>query len=140
MHNVPLASCGDGTISPPEQCDSGASNGTAASICDSHCKNKCGNGFKDPGEQCDDGKNSGAYATCNANCTLANYCGDGQKNGVEDCDLGANNAANAYGPGKCSISCTTAPFCGDGRISAGYGEECDGGVGCSSVCKSVPVL
>ena len=137
---VPLASCGDGTIQPPEQCDSGANNGTAGSTCDARCRNKCGNGFKDPGEACDDGKNTGAYGTCNANCSLAGYCGDGQKNGVEDCDLGASNAGNAYGPNKCTNSCVTAPYCGDGRIQTAFGEECDGGVACNTVCKIILVL
>lgn len=137
---VPLASCGDGAVQPPEQCDSGINNGTAGSSCDTRCRNKCGNGFKDPGEQCDDGKNTGAYATCNANCTLASYCGDGQRTDPEDCDLGANNSSSAYGVGKCTTACTAAPFCGDGRIQTAYGEACDGGVGCSAICTIVPVL
>ncbi len=44
---VPLQSCGDGQIEPPEQCDDGNANGTQSSTCDVHCRFKCGNGYKD---------------------------------------------------------------------------------------------
>lgn len=132
---VPLASCGDGVVVPPEVCDDGGANGTAASTCDVRCHIKCGNGVRDPGEACDDGVNNGAYATCKSDCTLASYCGDGIKNGPEECDLGAANERAPYGPNKCSTTCTVAPFCGDGRIQTVFGEECDGGLTCSVLCR-----
>jgi hypothetical protein len=133
---VPLLSCGDAIVQPPkEQCDEGtAKNGTAASTCDAHCKWKCGNGVKDPGEDCDDGVNNGSYGTCKADCKLAGYCGDSVKNGPEECDLGPGNEANPYGPNKCTTSCLYAPFCGDGRIQSAFGEQCDGGYGCTATC------
>jgi hypothetical protein len=137
---IPLPSCGDGTKQANEQCDSGTSNGTVTRSCDTQCRLKCGNGFKDSEEQCDDGINNGAYGTCKANCTLADYCGDGTKNGTEACDLGAQNEVAPYGPNKCFTTCVVAPFCGDGRIQTRFGEECDGGVGCGSTCKFIPVL
>ncbi|MCG5055415.1 MAG: DUF4215 domain-containing protein [Myxococcales bacterium] len=137
---IPLPSCGDGVKQPDEACDTGSANGTLESTCDSRCRIKCGNGAKDLGEQCDDGVNSGAYGTCRPTCTLADYCGDGAKNGNEACDLGAQNEPAPYGQGKCTTSCQIAPFCGDGRIQSSLGEECDGGVGCSTLCKIVPVL
>lgn len=137
--SVPILSCGDGRVQPPEICDDGVNNGSLTSACDAHCHVKCGNGFRDPGEACDDGVNNGAYGTCSPNCTLANYCGDGAKNGPEQCDLGNNNEANPYGAGKCSTACTLAPYCGDGRIQSSYGEECDGDVKCDPVCKKIVI-
>jgi fibro-slime domain-containing protein len=134
---VPLASCGDGTVESPEQCDNGAMNGTAGSTCDVHCRFKCGNGIKDTGEQCDDGVNDGSYGTCNPNCTLAGYCGDGIKEGPEACDNGSSNVApaTAYGPGICTTACAFAPYCGDGRVQATFGEQCDGTPNCDAQCE-----
>jgi fibro-slime domain-containing protein len=136
---IPLPSCGDGTIQPPEVCDDGPNNGSATSQCDGRCQKKCGNGFRDPGEECDDGKNDGSYGTCMPNCKLAGYCGDGVRNGNEACDLGAANEANPYGQGKCTTMCTAAPFCGDGRIQTSFGEECDGGSSCNRSCKRLVI-
>ena len=132
---VPNPSCGDGITQSNEQCDDGAANGSAGSTCDVTCHKKCGNGFRDPGEECDDGKNDGSYGTCNPGCTLAGYCGDGVKNGPEQCDQGTGNLASPYGMGKCTMSCTNAPYCGDGRIQMEFGEQCDGGTGCTNMCK-----
>jgi hypothetical protein len=130
---VPLSSCGDGKKNASEQCDEGAANGSATSLCDARCRFRCGNGVKDSGEGCDDGTNDGSYGGCNADCTPANYCGDGVQNGPEQCDLGLGNKPNQYGPGKCTLACTIAPYCGDGRIQ--NGEECDSSPGCGSDCK-----
>jgi fibro-slime domain-containing protein len=134
---VPLPSCGDGKLLPPEVCDDGAKNGTLTSLCDNHCRLKCGNGFRDTGEECDDGVNNGAYGTCMPNCKLADYCGDGIKNGLEACDLGAANEVAPYGVGKCTTSCTDAPYCGNGRIESTFGEECDRNASCGNDCKKV---
>jgi hypothetical protein len=123
----------------PEQCDDGASNGTATSPCDVNCRFKCGNGIRDPGEMCDNGVNNGSYGTCAPDCTLPSYCGDGTKNGPEQCDAGQANVAfaTAYGPGICTSLCTWAPFCGDGRVQLQYGEKCDGGGACNAICQIV---
>ena len=133
---VPLPSCGDHIIQPPEVCDDGANNGTLASPCDSHCRPKCGNGFRDAGEDCDDGVNDGSYGTCMPTCKLAAYCGDGIKNGPESCDQGTANLSTPYGPNKCSTSCAIAPYCGDGRIQSEFGEQCDGSQLCDSNCRN----
>ena len=136
---VPLVSCGDGKIQPPEQCDDGANNGSSTGTCDTHCRLKCGNGFKDPGEQCDNGVNDGSYGSCNANCTLAGYCGDAIKSGPEQCDFGANDVpvSTAYGSGVCTTACTFAPYCGDGRVQTQFGEQCDGTSSCDATCHTV---
>ncbi len=135
---VPLASCGDGVVKAPEQCDLGAQNGTAGSACDKHCKNTCGNGVVDSGETCDDGVDNNMYGGCTTTCQTAAYCGDGKKNGSEQCDLGdGKNQANAYGAGKCTTSCTNAPYCGDGFVQGSQGETCDGAANCDSLCHVV---
>ncbi len=133
---IPLSTCGNGVINSPEQCDDGASNGTATDKCDAHCRFRCGNGIKDPGEDCDDGVNNGSYGTCNPDCTLAPHCGDGVLNGNEQCDSGTKNVAlvSAYGRGVCTSVCTNAPYCGDGRVQSNFGEDCDSSALCSSTC------
>lgn len=137
---VPLVSCGNGVVNPPEQCDLGAGvNGTANSACDVHCRFKCGNGFKDPGETCDNGVNDGSYGGCTSNCQIAGYCGDGIKNGPEKCDdgvAGNQSTSTAYGPGICTTACTFAPYCGDGRVQLQFNEQCDGTANCSATCKT----
>src|SRR5262249_18732749 len=84
--------CGDGTISPPEECDAGATNGTASSCCTATCSfhgtgtpctggvcdgsgtcvpagsSDCGNAVVEPGEQCDDGPANGQRGDC---CTAS---------------------------------------------------------------------
>jgi len=136
---VPLPTCGNGVLDPPEQCDHGINNGTAGDRCDVHCRFTCGNGFIDPGEQCDNGVNDGSYGTCNPNCTLGPYCGDGIKNGPEICDNGSNNAppSTGYGQGICTTACVWAPYCGDGRVQSMFGEQCDGTPNCSPMCQII---
>ena len=135
--------CGDGIIesSHAEQCDDGVKNGTSGDKCTASCKTLafCGDGIKNGTEQCDFGtnNNTGTYGGCKANCTLAPYCGDGAKNGSEQCDQGAANSQNAYGPSKCTTTCQTAPYCGDGIIESSFGEQCDGGSGCSPICTQI---
>jgi hypothetical protein len=41
------------------------------------------------------------------------------------------NSASAYGMGQCTAACMSAPYCGDGIVEIAYGEQCDGGDGCS---------
>ncbi|MDX2051518.1 MAG: DUF4215 domain-containing protein [Polyangiaceae bacterium] len=135
---IPLASCGNGVKDGIEQCDAGASNGTAQSNCDARCRIKCGNGSVDSGEECDDGVNNGSYGTCTNTCKFAGYCGDGTTNGPEQCDKGANNQTDPYSAAKdinlCTKGCLIAPYCGDGRIQANHGEQCDSVPGCTPQC------
>lgn len=129
--------CGDGVISPREQCDDG--NTTSGDGCDatcgiesgygcygqpSVCNAGCGDGALGEGEQCDDGNNT-AGDGCGVSCTIeAGYtctgfpsqcavaCGDGVKASTEACDDG--NTSDGDGcSAACAIesgfSCQTAP-------------------------------
>ncbi|MBI3781943.1 MAG: DUF4215 domain-containing protein [Deltaproteobacteria bacterium] len=60
--------CGDGIVSPPEECDDG--NQTNGDTCDNNCtKPRCGNGIVDAGEECDDGNQTNGDG-CNNNCRV----------------------------------------------------------------------
>jgi hypothetical protein len=123
-------SCGDRTVTPPEECDLGAAMNTGAyGGCTSGCKYgpRCGDGTKNGPEQCDNGSanNDTTYNGCKLNCTFGPRCGDGHQDSGEECDQGGANSANAYGRGLCTDACKTAPYCGDGKTNGA--ETCDGG-------------
>jgi cysteine-rich repeat protein len=137
--------CGDGVVSPREDCDDGntANNDGCSSTCGiepgygctstspSTCAQTCGNGLLNPGEQCDDG-NATANDGCNASCRVeAGYscpnpgqacvqtCGNGAIDAGEQCDDG-----NVLGSDGCSAAC---------RIERGY--ECSGAPSvCAPLC------
>lgn len=139
--------CGDGVVTPPEQCDDGTAQNTGAyNHCTPNCLlgPRCGDAIKQTqdGEQCDDGVNNGSYGGCAPTCQLGPHCGDGiVQPAYEQCDDGTNDGSY----GNCAPGCVLGPHCGDGILQPGY-EECDdgntvNGDGCSSACKvevSVP--
>ncbi|GHG81888.1 DUF4215 domain-containing protein [Comamonas sp. JC664] len=136
--------CGDGVVSPREECDDGnIVNGDGCSnTCGieagygctgqpSTCAQTCGNGTLNPGEQCDDG-NSTAGDGCNASCRVepgyacptpgqacVTTCGNGAIDPGEQCDDGNN-----FDSDGCSAAC---------RIERGY--ECQGAPSnCAPLC------
>jgi cysteine-rich repeat protein len=107
--------CGDGLVTPPEQCDDG--NALDTDSCTNSCANAvCGDALVQAGEECDDG-NAIDTDSC-VECRFAR-CGDGITGDAEECDDG-----NAADEDECSTTCT-APSCGDGILQAN--EECDDG-------------
>lgn len=124
------ASCGDGIVTPPEECDRGAGN-QAGSGCEPNCKFTCAPG--DPARGCassvacvadgtcdeqlhtckaggpkPDGADCGPSKMCAGGQCIDSTCGDGVTSGAEQCDNG-----NANGPGKgcesnCRFSCANA--------------------------------
>lgn len=97
------ASCGDGIVDAPEQCDDG--NTTNGDGCDANCtRPACGNGIVDAGEQCDDG-NTTSGDGCDANCTLP-LCGNGIVNAGEQCDDGNSINLDAC-DNRCNINAAT---------------------------------
>jgi large repetitive protein len=136
--------CGDGALSPREECDDGnTANGDGCSATcgiepgygctgqPSACAKTCGNGNLNPGEQCDDGNVTGGDG-CNASCRVeAGYacptpgqacvatCGNGAVDPGEQCDDG-----NTFGSDGCSASC---------RVETGY--TCSGSPStCAPLC------
>jgi cysteine-rich repeat protein len=97
-----VAICGDGIVTPNEECDDG----------------------DDPSKNPHNGDS--AYGGCTTACTYGPYCGDGIVNGTEECDDGQANVDLYSGdkPG-CSYLCTMSYCCGDGIVDPDYGEECD---------------
>jgi len=140
------ARCGDGVKNGPEQCDTGANNGSGGSPCLANCTLRCGNGQIDQGEQCDDGlaNNTGGYGKCEANCTLGPRCGDAVVDSGEACDDGLNDGSY----GHCGAGCQPGPFCGDNTVQSQFGETCDNGNAnvasgyapnlCTTQCKPAP--
>jgi fibro-slime domain-containing protein len=147
--------CGDGVVSPGEQCD----NGTAKNLggynqCTADCRlgPYCGDKNVDaPSEVCDNGVNDDMYGNlsgCGPDCKLPARCGDNivQQTYDEQCDDGPNNLTStdptaAYG-GKCLSDCTIGGYCGDGVINGP--ETCDDGANdgtydtCNPDCTPAP--
>ena len=138
--------CGNGVVTPDEQCDDGANTG-GYNKCGAGCKYDqfCGDGkVQSDQEQCDDGTNLTTYSAkgegCAPGCLKPAFCGDGKLDGAfgEACDLGTDKNTGAYG--GCKTDCTLAPRCGDGIIQQDAGETCDdgntlNGDGCAANCK-----
>jgi fibro-slime domain-containing protein len=117
--------CGDGVITPPEQCDDGAGLNTGAyNHCGPSCTlgPRCGDAIKQDqhGEQCDNGVNDGSYGGCAPDCQIGPHCGDGiVQPDYEQCDDGTNDGSY----GKCAPGCVLGPtaataFCSPGSSSA----------------------
>ncbi|MDX9724292.1 MAG: lamin tail domain-containing protein, partial [Myxococcota bacterium] len=120
--NPTCPSCGDGTVSPGEDCDGGIGTNTCASI---------GGGFSGGSLSCDP-------VTCLWNTSACYGCGDGTVNPGEDCDggIGTNTCASigaGFSGGTLACNTTTclwntsgctSPGCGNSVIDTG--EQCDG--------------
>jgi fibro-slime domain-containing protein len=125
--------CGDGVLSPGEQCDNGAENLGGYGKCNRDCTRGpwCGDAIENGPEQCDNGVNDTAYGTtatngCTPACTDPARCGDGIVQAVfgESCDDGVNDGSY----GGCSADCQVMPKCGDANVDTAYGEQCDDGL------------
>jgi uncharacterized protein (TIGR03382 family) len=61
--------CGDGLLSPHEQCDNGPANADEPNACRTYCQlPACGDNIIDKGEECDSGPDGNA--DCTAECKL----------------------------------------------------------------------
>jgi cysteine-rich repeat protein len=63
----PESICGDGIVSPTEECDDGSANADVPNACRTYCRRpRCGDLIVDGGEQCDDGPNGSP--SCTSHC------------------------------------------------------------------------
>jgi fibro-slime domain-containing protein len=143
--------CGDGVVSPGEQCDDGQNIG-GYNQCNPDCTrgSYCGDGIVNgpeggPMEECDNGVNMSSYSSgaadeCAPGCLAVPYCGDGdiQVQFGERCDDGVNDGSYE----TCNPDCSLAPRCGDAITQPEYGEECDDGLnnGAYNTCAPGCVL
>jgi cysteine-rich repeat protein len=94
-----LFRCGDGIVSPGEECDDGDGNSDVGyGGCTTRCMfgPYCGDGLVNGPEGCDLGKRNGldlGKDGCTVGCTKTHYCGDGivDTDRGEQCDLGDKN-------------------------------------------------
>ncbi len=134
--------CGNGTVDPGEECDTGSNNGVSGSGCTASCQIVSG-------YIC-----SGMPSVCTLN-TNTPVCGDGRVEAGEQCDAGS--ALNGVAGSGCSATCQLVAgyqcptpgmacvlICGNGVINANLGEQCDAGSqngvagsGCSATCQIV---
>jgi hypothetical protein len=111
--NCTFPGCGDHQHQAGEQCDNGATNGTATDNCTARCVNAlCGDGTKSTGEECDDGANNTLNTACLPTCKAAT-CGDGYiRTGVEECDAATSTSAGHWcpttGANACKRTCSAA--------------------------------
>ncbi len=127
------ATCGDGIMVGPEECDikGHVDDEEAHKAGCVHCVKTpyCPNGVREGSEECD------GEAWCSDTCKFTDStCGDGTVEGHEQCDEGANNGQ----PGAtCAINCMKIG-CGNGIVEAS--EACDDGNevnddNCSNACQ-----
>ena len=122
-------SCGDGLLTPPEECDDG--NSASGDGCASNCRLEyCGDGVVNNAgsEACEPPGTS----ECSEFCTFrGSTCGDGYLTSPEECEDG--NRVNGDG---CSSACLVE-FCGDGLVNDAD-EQCDppGTALCADDCKA----
>ncbi|HEX2882661.1 MAG TPA: DUF4215 domain-containing protein, partial [Polyangiaceae bacterium] len=118
--------CGDGVLTPDEECDDGAANADDAyNGCTTQCERSsfCGDGTVNGPEVCDDGVNLSQYEGCAPGCVDGPSCGDGIVQSMfEDCDDGV--LAAMYG--GCAPGCILGPRCGDNIVQIPE-EKCDDG-------------
>jgi fibro-slime domain-containing protein len=130
--------CGDGVLTPGEQCDNGDNPGGYGQ-CNPDCTlgPYCGDSLISGPEECDDGVNNSPYGTtgCGPDCKRPARCGDAivQADFGESCDDGTNSG----GYGSCTVDCQRGPWCGDGVVQAGQ-EECDDGANDGSYDNCAP--
>ena len=124
-------SCGDGTISGQEECDTGAANSDRTpDACRLNCtKPKCGDGIVDSGEQCDPGTTAvglPANPNCGNDCKPKSAPGTGGAGGGSG---GTGGNGGASGSGGSASGGGNAGAGGQGGAGGSTGSGGSGGNG-----------
>ncbi len=123
------AVCGDGYVTPPEECDDGSKNGTTGDGCNENCMFVCVS--TDPNRDCASTNPCVGAGTCDATthvCTPGTPVADGTP-----CSPGGDAGAGDI----CKSGTCTSALCGDGKVEPP--ETCDppNGVTCDSQCQII---
>ena len=123
-------SCGDGVVTPPEECDHGTANGPNTG-CETSCRFSCvagdasrdcpsnngciANGTCDPakhtctaGAPLASGASCGQYKLCVGGNCVSGACGDAVVTSPEQCDNGTANGAGKGCEADCTFTCSNA--------------------------------
>ncbi len=122
--------CGDGVLSPSEDCEIGTLIGGEGSIEDpKSCTVIDADGNEYPGHYVYQCPNSCQFASdplaAGATCEPLGQCGDGVVNGSEVCDDGLLNGSYNNCSSDCSQKLSSSGSCGDGFVQGNFGEVCD---------------
>jgi cysteine-rich repeat protein len=124
------AACGDGVVTPPEECDNGTANAAGAG-CETNCKWTCAtgdatrdcpssdpcvaNGLCDavkhtcaPGVPLANGSACGTQMACVGGACVAASCGDALVTPPEQCDNGSANGPGQGCESDCKFTCSNA--------------------------------
>ena len=123
--------CGDGVLSPQEQCEVGMLVGGGDIEDPKSCVVTDADGNEYPGHYVYECPNSCQFYSDplanGAACEPFGSCGDGVINGDEVCDDGALNGTYNNCAADCTAPFSVAGSCGDGVVQAAFGEVCDPG-------------
>jgi cysteine-rich repeat protein len=118
------AVCGDGFVTPPEECDDGSKNGTAGDGCTSNCMFVCVANI--PSRDCVPTNPCAGQGTCNSTTHVCT-AGTPEANGTA-CGMGVDGGvADAAAGSICNGGMCVSPQCGDGIVEPP--EQCDFGAG-----------
>jgi cysteine-rich repeat protein len=123
------AVCGDGFVTPPEECDDGSKNGAAGDGCNVSCMFVCVS--TDPSRDCASTNPCVGAGTCDATthvCTPGTTATDGTP-----CSPGGDAGTGDI----CKSGTCTSALCGDGKIEPP--ETCDppNGTTCDGTCQTI---
>jgi cysteine-rich repeat protein len=132
------ARCGDGEVTPDEECDDGDDDDNDG--CRSDCTLQyCGDGILDEGEECDDG--NGDDDDCCDDCEIEDDNDPDDDDGCRDdgnpctddvCTAGICTHPNNTSSCNDGDACTTNDQCSGGACGGGGATNCDDGNACTA--------
>src|SRR5206468_2571053 len=121
--------CGNGLIDAGEQCDDGATNGTAGSCCSATCT------FKASGTACSDDGNPCTTDTCDGS---SNICQHPAGNAGTVCRASAGVCDGAENCTGTSASCPADSFLSSSTVCRASAGVCDVAENCTGTSATCP--